>query len=76
MSNIFCIFIHKKMCAAMPMRDQMTRGLARLEALDNDTGAITRPVMADDGRGGMIPTGGTTTHEVICRIALSIPWGC
>jgi hypothetical protein len=47
----------------------MRRGLSRLQALDSDTGTITRKAYADNGRGGMVPTGETETHTVTCRVS-------
>jgi hypothetical protein len=48
----------------------MRRGLARLQALDSDTGMITRKVYADNGRGQLVPTGGTLPpFPVICRVS-------
>jgi hypothetical protein len=54
----------------MGINAQMRRGLARLQALDNDTGTITRKVYADNGRGGLIPTGETLPPiSVTCRVS-------
>jgi hypothetical protein len=38
-------------------------------ALDSGTGRITRKVYADNGQGGLAPTGETATCEVTCRVS-------
>jgi hypothetical protein len=52
----------------MGINEQMRRGLARLQALDNDTGTITRKVEAAGPRDNPVPTGEVTTHTVTCRV--------
>jgi hypothetical protein len=37
--------------------------------LDTGAGHITRKVYADNGQGGLVPTGETTTHEAACRVS-------
>jgi hypothetical protein len=50
--------------------EQMRRGIARLIAIDSDTGTVTRPVMADNGRGEPVPTGETEeVTQFICRVS-------
>ena len=53
----------------MKKLEQMRRGIERIIAEDSDIGTITRDVKTDNGRGQLIPTGGTTTHKVLCRVS-------
>jgi hypothetical protein len=53
----------------MNISGQMRRGLARLMAVDSDTGTITRRATADNGRGVLVPSGEPSTHTVECRVS-------
>jgi hypothetical protein len=54
----------------MSMREQMTRGLARLEALDNDTGNRSRAWISAGGMTGR-------THEIYAEFhSLSVKYLC
>jgi len=53
----------------MSKLDQMRRGIERLIAVDSDVGIVTRTVKADNGRGQLIPTDETITHNVVCRVS-------
>jgi hypothetical protein len=53
----------------MSINAQMRRGLSRLQALDNDTGTITRRVEAAGPRDNPVPTRETETHTVTCRVS-------
>jgi hypothetical protein len=53
----------------MNISGQMRRGLARLTAVDSDTGTITRRATADNGRGVLVPSGALSTHTAECRVS-------
>jgi hypothetical protein len=43
--------------------------MARIIALDSDTGTVTRAVYEDNGRGSLVTTGENVTHSVTCRVS-------
>jgi hypothetical protein len=54
----------------MGINDQMRRGLAKVMALDSDTGIITRRAYADNGMGGQVPAGeALPPFTVTCRVS-------
>ena len=48
--------------------ERMRRGMEKLIGLDSAVGIVTRHVKADNGTGGTVPTGETTSHKLLCRV--------
>jgi hypothetical protein len=53
----------------MSINSQMRRGLARLAAVDEDEGTITRRAETVNGRGVPVPAGEPSTHTVRCLVS-------